>query len=119
MVSNKEFGRMVKSVERKGITLWCFSGQVEEQIMSNNEERRRSREAEGGRESWREVSKRDGRRVGNRPEACNFIKKETLAKVFSYEFCEISKNTPSYRTPPVAASGSYSMHNISACYYKL
>ena len=23
----------------------------------------------------------------------NFIKKETLAQVFSYEFCEISKNT--------------------------
>ena len=26
------------------------------------------------------------------PEACNFIKKETLAQVFSCEFCEISKN---------------------------
>ena len=25
-------------------------------------------------------------------EACNFIKKETLAQVFSCEFCEISKN---------------------------
>ena len=25
--------------------------------------------------------------------AYNFIKKETLAQVFSYEFCEISKNT--------------------------
>ena len=36
--------------------------------------------------------------------ACNFIKKETLAQVFSCEFCEISKNTFSYRTPPVAAS---------------
>ena len=36
--------------------------------------------------------------------ACNFIKKETLAHVFSCEFCEISKNTFSYRTPPVAAS---------------
>ena len=39
-----------------------------------------------------------------RPHACNFIKKETLAQVFSCEFCEISKNTFSYRTPPVAAS---------------
>ena len=30
----------------------------------------------------------------------------TLAQqVFSCEFCEISKNTFSYRTPPVAASG--------------
>ena len=27
------------------------------------------------------------------PEACNFIKKETLAQVFSCGFCEISKNT--------------------------
>ena len=27
-----------------------------------------------------------------RPEACNFIKKGTLAHVFSCEFCEISKN---------------------------
>ena len=27
------------------------------------------------------------------PEACNFIKKETLAQVFSCEFCEIFKNT--------------------------
>ena len=25
--------------------------------------------------------------------ACNFIKKESLSQVFSYEFCEISKNT--------------------------
>ena len=39
-----------------------------------------------------------------RPQACNFIKKETLAQVFSCEFCEISKNTFSYRTPLVAAS---------------
>ena len=30
--------------------------------------------------------------------------KETLAQVFSCEFCEISKNTHSYGTPPVAAS---------------
>ena len=31
--------------------------------------------------------------------ACNFIKKETLAQVFSCEFCQISKNTFTYRTP--------------------
>ena len=35
---------------------------------------------------------------------CNFIKKETLAQVSSCEFCEISKSTFFYRTPPVAAS---------------
>ena len=38
-------------------------------------------------------------------EACNFIQKETLAQLFSCEFCKISKNSFSYRTPPVAASG--------------
>ena len=32
------------------------------------------------------------------------IKKETLAEVFSHEFCEISKNTFLYRAPMVAAS---------------
>ena len=31
--------------------------------------------------------------------ACNFIKKETLAQVFSCEFCKISKNTFACRTP--------------------
>ena len=38
------------------------------------------------------------------PEACNFIKKETLAQAFSCEFCEISKNTFFYRTALAAAS---------------
>ena len=33
------------------------------------------------------------RKQSSRPEACNFIKKETLAQVFSCEFYEISKNT--------------------------
>ena len=37
--------------------------------------------------------------------ACNFIKKETGTGV-SCEFCEISQNTFSYRTPPVAAYAS-------------
>ena len=39
--------------------------------------------------------------------ACNFIKKENLPQVFFSKFCEISKNTFSYRThrtPLVAAS---------------
>ena len=38
------------------------------------------------------------------PETCNFIKKDPLALVFSYEFCEIFKNIFFYRTPPEAAS---------------
>ena len=39
-------------------------------------------------------------------QAFNFIQKETLAQVFSCEIFEISKNTFSYRTSPVAASKS-------------
>ena len=37
-------------------------------------------------------------------EVCNFIKKETLAQVFSCEICQIFRNTLFYRTPPVVAS---------------
>ena len=40
------------------------------------------------------------------PEACNFIKKETLKQVFSCDFCEIFKNTFWYRIPLVATSDS-------------
>ena len=51
--------------------------------------------------------------------ACNSIKKETLARVFSCEFCEISKNTFSYGTPPVAASVMFSWwwQNTIIIYY--
>ena len=42
--------------------------------------------------------------AGLTPQAYNFIKKESLAQVFSCEFCEISKNTFFYRTSPVATS---------------
>ena len=37
-------------------------------------------------------------------EACYFIKTETLAQLFSCEFCEIPKNTFLHVTPPVVAS---------------
>ena len=43
--------------------------------------------------------------ANHRPEACNFIKKETVAQVFSCEFCEIYKNIFYYRTPLLAAPG--------------
>ena len=43
--------------------------------------------------------------AGLRPET--FFKKESLAQVFSCEFCEISKNTFFYRIPPVATSVYY------------
>ena len=38
-----------------------------------------------------------------RPQACNFIKKQTLVQVFSCEFCEISRNNFLKRTSLVAA----------------
>ena len=57
------------------------------------------------------------------PQACNFIKRETLAQVFSCEFCETSKNTFSYRTPPVAASVALKMirdpYNLNTRFLKI
>ena len=43
--------------------------------------------------------------LGLRPHACNFIKKETLAQLLSYELCQILKNVFFHRKPPVAPSG--------------
>ena len=45
---------------------------------------------------------------------CNFIKKDTLAQVFSREFCKISKNPFFHRTPLVAASMLNLLTNIIA-----
>ena len=39
------------------------------------------------------------------PNACKFIKKDSLVQVLSCEFYEISKNTFFYRTPPATVSG--------------
>ena len=39
---------------------------------------------------------------------CNFIKKETLAQVFSFEFCKISKKTFVIEHPPATVSGHVS-----------
>ena len=36
--------------------------------------------------------------------SANLLKKESLAQVFSYEFCEFSKSTLLHRTPLLAAS---------------
>ena len=46
---------------------------------------------------------RDSFEINLKALTCNFIKKESLAQVFSCEFCEISNF---YRTPPVAAYDS-------------
>ena len=41
------------------------------------------------------------------PQACNFIKKETLAQVLSCEICEMSKNTFSKEYLEMTASGFF------------
>ena len=52
------------------------------------------------------------RNTKNQVETCNFIKKETLVEVFSYEFCEIFQHIFSYRTPTVATSVHCSTKNL-------
>ena len=52
------------------------------------------------------------------PKACNFIEKESVAQMFSYEFCEISNNTSLHRTPLVAASELFSKIVVPSKYYK-
>ena len=47
--------------------------------------------------------------------ACNFIKKETLAQVFSCEFCKVSTNT--YFTGHLLATAS--VGSIDICLYQL
>ena len=42
----------------------------------------------------------------NKVKACNFMKKENLAQVFSCEFCEISKNT-FFTEHPLATASNY------------
>ena len=46
------------------------------------------------------------------PQACNFIKKETLTQMFSCEFCETFKKTFFYRTPLVAASRNFDRYIV-------
>ena len=41
----------------------------------------------------KDFAKFTGKHLCQSPQACNFIKKETLAQVVSFEFCEIFKNT--------------------------
>ena len=47
-----------------------------------------------------------------RPQACNFIKNVTLAQVIFCEFCQISKDTFFYRTPPAAASVHFTKYGL-------
>ena len=42
--------------------------------------------------------------------ACNFIKKEILAQVFSYQFCEILKN-PFLKNTSGDSFGNSKLHN--------
>ena len=44
--------------------------------------------------------------------------KESLAQVFSCEFCKISKNTFCYRTPPVAASNNWYIFLLNTLFWR-
>ena len=48
----------------------------------------------------------------------NFNKKETLAQVFSREYCAIFKNTFFYRTPPVAPSGKIRRKSLKSAKFQ-
>ena len=52
----------------------------------------------------RNFAKFTGKNLCQSLRPATLLKKEPLAQVFFCEFCEISKNTISYRTPPVAPS---------------
>ena len=48
--------------------------------------------------------------IKSQVEACNFAKKNTLAKVFSCAFCEVFKNVAFHGTPLVAVSVFWATH---------
>ena len=45
------------------------------------------------------------------PKGCNFIKKETLAQVFSWDFCEICDNTFTKHLKATASGRTSSIKN--------
>ena len=47
------------------------------------------------------------------PQACNFIKKDSLAQVLSCEFCKISRNT--FFTKHLWATASETTEKCSVC----
>ena len=56
--------------------------------------------------------------TGRQPKACNFIKKETLAQVFSCDFCENSKNIFSTEHLWMTASGLSMSRTKITTYYE-
>ena len=54
-----------------------------------------------------------------KPDACNFIKKETLAQVFSCEFCEVSKNNvfTEHLWTTLSEISITVLFGIKACFY--
>ena len=50
------------------------------------------------------------------PPASNLIKKDAVARLLSCEFCEISKYTFYYRTPPMAASVKKERKNVKLAF---
>ena len=94
-ISNKR----PKALLWKKIWYLCF-WKTDRVVMSNTSKWKSTRRVFCKKGVLRNFAKFTGRHL------CQslLIKKETLAQMFSYEFYEISKNTFSYRTPPVTAS---------------
>ena len=70
------------------------------------------------KEVFLEVLQNSHENICNRiPFLIKLLEKETLAQVLSCELCEISNDTFSYRTPPVAASAASLLPNRFSNHY--
>ena len=64
----------------------------------------------------KDFAKFTGKHLYFRPQAYKFLQKETLAEVFSCEFCEIFKNTSFYRTPLGDCLYCFAAHHVALAY---
>ena len=79
--------------ESSQIIRFAVTPKASEEISQNSQENTCARVSFLIKLQARRASEAQRLRVSEALRACNFIKKETLAQVFSCEFCEISKNT--------------------------
>ena len=84
--------------------IWDFQGVYKEPSGMNGGNRRRCSMKKGVLRNFAKLTEKHLRQSLFFNKVVNFIKKEIQAQVFFCEFCEISKNTFSYRTPPVGVS---------------
>ena len=82
------------SILLEAVVWRCPAEKVFLEILQNSQENACARVPKGLHNTFWATTKK----------VCNFIKKETLAQTFSYEFCKIAMNTFFNRTTLVAAS---------------